>query len=371
MGNSLLSGIGSAIGAIGNISAIGKKAPVPTNAPFKRPFTTPAYRFGGGKLTRTDTGEGSLLNRERTAFDAISALNPELAALIQRSAAAGGALGNLSAQAQGLRGPTGDLISRTQGIEGELGALQGEVKPGMGRLTEAAVNTIRNRGAEALGGLQSQLQRRGIRGASFANDQESRLSMDVAQQEEQARSQALINEVQLSTDIASRRLAANELAGNLVKLDAANIALQGEIIAKQMGVTDQMAQIVGQKMQAIQLLQQQLRDQASRELQELGIAADFLSQVDQLLEAGAQNQIGNIINQMGGQGGSNPNGTGGTNDQSGFDQFQWGESGEPWVSDYSWGNLNNLFGGGVNMGGPSPNVTPATPNTFGNPYLGY
>lgn len=352
----------SIIGIGGALKDIGAKKPNPyegyPNKPFTKPFSTPAYRFGGGNLTRTDTGPNGLLGRERGIFDSLSALNPELAALIAQSAQSGQALGGLRAQAGGLSGTTQGLLGRTQGIEGELAGLQGEVRPGFGRLTESAVKTIRERGAETLGNLREQVTRRGVAGASFANDQESRLRQEITDQEEQARSQALIQEITLSTDIASRRLAANQLAGDLVKLDASNIALQGQLIAQQMGVTQQQAALIGQKLQVVQTQMQALRDQAARELQELGIASDFLSKVDQVLEANATDQIGGILNDAAGS--ASPGSAGyGTN---GPDLTE-----APWISDYSWGNTNNWFGGGVNYGGPSP-VASATPNSFSSFY---
>lgn len=150
---SYLSGAADLAGAAGDIYSIFRKPPGqgtdPANYGFRGLISTPGYNFGGGVLTRRE--------------------------------------GPAAARA-GL-----------QGVQSKIQGLQGEVRPGFGRLTESGVQAIRQRAAEASGNLRANLARRGLAGASFANDLQTRLDAEYSQIENQFRAQAFQEELAAST----------------------------------------------------------------------------------------------------------------------------------------------------------------------------
>ena len=115
--------------------------------PFKGLITTPGFRFGAGTLVR--------------------------------------------------RPSTQNLIGQARRIGGLLETQREQIRPGFGRLTAAAVQTVRNRGSAAVGNLRESLSRRNILGASFAQDAITRTRLDFAQEEERVRAEAFVAEIGL------------------------------------------------------------------------------------------------------------------------------------------------------------------------------
>lgn len=143
-----LSGAADLVGAAGDVYSAFRKPPGqinPLNAGFQGLQTTPGYNFGGGVLTRRE-------------------------------------------------GPTA-VRAGLQGLQGKIQGLQGEVRPGFGRLTESGVQAIRQKAAEASGNLRANLARRGLAGASFASDLQTRLDAEYGQLENQFRTQAFQEEM--------------------------------------------------------------------------------------------------------------------------------------------------------------------------------
>lgn len=80
-------------------------------------------------------------------------------------------------------------------IVGQINALRDEVTPGFGRFTEAAVTALNSARDAARGNLREQLERRRVRGASFANAQEASLESEFGQKENQLRAAATLEEI--------------------------------------------------------------------------------------------------------------------------------------------------------------------------------
>lgn len=83
----------------------------------------------------------------------------------------------------------------------DLDNIRAEVRPGFGRLTDAAVSTIRDRSNVAVGNLRQQLGNRRVLGSSFANDAESRVAGEFAKEENRAKADAIIGEIALTSQI--------------------------------------------------------------------------------------------------------------------------------------------------------------------------
>ena len=154
--SSIFGGLSAAAGAAGNIASLfGGDSKGPQLATgFKKPIITPTYTFGGGKLVRNNE---DILNQQRRQRELI-------------------------------------------------GGLQGEVKPGFGRLTDTGVQAIRNRAASQVGNLRAQQAQRGLSGASFASDALNRLQRDYDEQENLFRGQAFQAEMEASTALIDRDL---------------------------------------------------------------------------------------------------------------------------------------------------------------------
>jgi hypothetical protein len=159
MGNTL-AGIGSAVGAAGDIYSIFNKPKASPesqlsleaaklHAPFTGLISTPTYNFGGGVLTRRNN----------------------------------------------------DFLNGQRRLRSDIQGLRAQVKPGFGQLTQTGVNAIRQRAAEAAGNLRSNLASRGLLGASFASDAQGRVDQEFGQLEQQFRAQAFQEEMAANHDL--------------------------------------------------------------------------------------------------------------------------------------------------------------------------
>lgn len=192
----ILSGVGNLAGAAGAIYGAFQDAPNPYKNYPSKPFTglisTPGYSFGGGQLTNNNNQVQQGLETQR----------------------------------------------------GNLSGLQGEVKPGYGKLTEAGVNAIRQQGAQASGNLRAQLAQRGLSGASFAQDQLASVANQYSQLENEFRTQAFQQELQASTQ--------------LIDQQHQNLSLQAQQELGQLGIATGFLNSVPQAMQTQKSIDQAL-----------------------------------------------------------------------------------------------------------------
>ena len=130
------------------------------------------------------------------------------------------------ANSQNLRLYRKDLIDETlAGLQGSLREQAGEtrgllplVKPGYGRLTDIATQTIRDRERAAIGNLREHLARRRVLGSSFAQDALGRVGAEFAQTEEQIKAEHFLQELDLTHKLTNEAFT-QEQAAFRVELD--------------------------------------------------------------------------------------------------------------------------------------------------------
>lgn len=87
----------------------------------------------------------------------------------------------------------------------ELGSIRGQLAPGFGALTQAAVSNLENRRRSAIGNLRENLQRRRVLGSSFASDALARTEAEFAQKESEIRSQARLQEIEANVNLINQQ----------------------------------------------------------------------------------------------------------------------------------------------------------------------
>ena len=188
-------------------------------------------------------------------------------------------------QLTGQQGRSEGLFDETGRLREDIFELLGEVRPGFGRLTEAAVETVRNRFSESVGNLREALGKRGLQGSSFAINETRRAELDFAQEEERVRSEAFLQEIDLRRQLIGD-------AGNLIQLDLATLQTQAMQVGLQLGLNEQEAGVFRDELVNIQSQAALLGQRIARELQELGLAGNIINQqqaiVAQLATAQAQ-----------------------------------------------------------------------------------
>ena len=196
-----LTGIGNLVGAAGSVYSALQPAPNPykgaPGTPFKGILSTPQYSLGGGTLVRKNN----------------------------------------------------DFLSGQRRIRELTGQGLAEVRPGFGRLTETGVNAIRQRAAEAAGSLRAQLGRRGLLGASFADDSLTRVGAEYQQAENEFRAQAFQQEMQATNELLDR--------------EQASLTIQSTQELQELGVT---AEFLGHVNQAVTTQKQLLAQLKQEEL---------------------------------------------------------------------------------------------------------
>lgn len=94
--------------------------------------------------------------------------------------------------------PTQSNIGRQ--IESGFTSNLGRIKPGFGQLSEAVKTAFARERGRVVGNLRSQLGRRGILGASFAQDAITRTELDISQREAEALAQVEAEELKLELE---------------------------------------------------------------------------------------------------------------------------------------------------------------------------
>lgn len=130
---------------------------------------------------------------------------------------------------------------------GNLAPLSARLDPGYGQLTNAMVGAAQSKGQQAYGNLRDQLARRNVLGASFANNQLSQQGSQNLQDENLARAQAFQQEMQ-----------------------------------SRLGLNQQQMDVLAQQLANANAQSAQVNAQAQQKLGELGIAAGFLKNVNQI-----------------------------------------------------------------------------------------
>lgn len=242
-----MSFIGDIVGGIGSlVSGLTSEAPKVNTKNITQKVSTPYYNFNKGTLTPTAAAAGT------GGFNGIF-----------------NNLGTLSGQFSGLNSSLSGVGTTLGGLGKSLADLRSQVAPGMGRITQARVAAIQNAGAETLGDLRTQLQRRSIAGSSFANDSEARVKLATAQAVEQAQAQGILDEIGASVQITQAEMQNQAAVLGLGAEERANLAG---------AVTTYMAQA------------QTLSTKISQELSQFQTAAAMTSNLNQVMMQGAIQQ---------------------------------------------------------------------------------
>ncbi len=221
--------------------------------------TTPAS--GPFQLTRTDP---FVPNKESELFRLLE----------QNRQGIGGLFGNIAStrgQLEGQQGRAAGLFDETGRLRENLSELAGEVRPGFGRLTEAALTTAKNRFNQEAGNLRQVFQDRNLQGSSFALAEQSRLNQTFEEEEFALRSQAFVQEIDLRRQIVGD-------AGKLLELDQQTLGVQAQQVGLQLGLNEQQANVFRDEMVNLQQQQQLLGQRISRELNELGISGNIVNE---------------------------------------------------------------------------------------------
>ena len=100
-------------------------------------------------------------------------------------------------------------LSSQFGLRGaELAGLRGQLKPGFGALTTAAVGSIRDRGRGAIGNLRENLARRRVLGSSFAQDALTRAEAELSKKEAEVRAQTTLQEIEANIGLIDQEFTA-------------------------------------------------------------------------------------------------------------------------------------------------------------------
>ena len=105
---------------------------------------------------------------------------------------------------------------------GELTTLMDEVKPGYGRLTDAAVLSNQRARERTVGDLKDMMARRRISGSSFAMDTVSRSEAEFAEQENRLRADSFLKELDMTFNLLQQRQALQQKQFSVV-LDELNL----------------------------------------------------------------------------------------------------------------------------------------------------
>lgn len=108
-----------------------------------------------------------------------------------------------------------------EGLASEIRGLRPQVEPGFGRLTEGRVQAIRGAGQRAVGNLREELSRRRVLGSSFAQREVSGVEAEFGRQEEVARAESFLAELELTRSLIADEFKAS-LSGSAAVLDQLN-----------------------------------------------------------------------------------------------------------------------------------------------------
>ena len=273
---STLGGIGGVLGAVGGILGKGKKDKSQPNVlpPFRGPVVSPNFTLAGGVLSRRPQ-VGGVPDQENRLRELLDASRAKIEAF--RGQGLGGTLTAIQQAETQLPG----FFAQTGQLRGDIRDLMAQVEPGFGRLTETRVEGIRDRASAAVGNLRAELNNRNMLGSSFAQNQLSNLALDFTREEDTARAESFVAEMAFTDQLIGR-------SGELLQLDQATMNQQIGLLGTRLGLDERITAALSLELQSIQEQRAVTAAQAERELGELGLATNFLADVDQITTAQSQ-----------------------------------------------------------------------------------
>ena len=193
---------------------------------------------------------------------------------------------DLKAESEALRGEIGttregfgDILSETEALRTDFQELADQVTPGFGRLTAAARSSIRDAASREAGDLRAQFSRRKLSGSQFAINEQRRLALDFAIEEEEAVSEALVEELELSQGILNDMAALLDTEVAVGQLEIDSFIAEAKALAIELGADELIAESYSLELDALRLQAETLRDSALLELQELEISGNIINGV--------------------------------------------------------------------------------------------
>ena len=117
-----------------------------------------------------------------------------LSASFQPSGTGGSGTFNLT-RGEGSNRAIESLVGATQSATRGFKDLRSQVRPGFGRFTQSAIESIRGAADKTVGNLREELSKRRVIGSSFAQREIASTEAEFGRLEEQARSEALLAEI--------------------------------------------------------------------------------------------------------------------------------------------------------------------------------
>lgn len=231
----------------------------------------------------------------RTLSDIRGGFEGRAGALRNRAAAIAGQIPTI----RGLRGETAALRPGIAGLRGDIRGLRGELRPGFGRLTRSRVEELRGLRGRAVGNLREELSRRRVLGSSFAAREIGALESEFAQQEDQIRAEAFMQELDATNQLLMQELGTFGAEAGLISQEA-------QMAMQEAGLVDLSNQSLVQAFDSSIAGAQAMLDQLNIET---GLAAGLSQVASQLInqnltaqaeaqaahEAGAGSFLGTVI----------------------------------------------------------------------------
>lgn len=197
-----------------------------------------------------------------------------------------GSARELQADVDALRGEIGttregfgDILAETEALRTDFQELADQVTPGFGRLTAAARNSIRDAASREAGDLRAQFARRKLSGSQFAINEQRRLALDFAIEEEEAVAEAFTEELELSQGILNDMASLLEIETEVGQLEIDSFLADAEALAIKLGASELEAESYKLELDALISQAQTLKDAAVLELEELAISGDIINGV--------------------------------------------------------------------------------------------
>ncbi len=230
---------------------------------------TPSFSERTGTLTGDQTQFGSFREAGTRARENLTLETAEIRD-------AGNALrGEIGTTREGF----GDILAETEALRTDFQELADQVTPGFGRLTAAARSSIRDAASREAGDLRAQFSRRKLSGSQFAINEQRRLALDFALEEEEAVSEALVEELELSQGILNDMAALLDTDVAVGQLEIDSFLAEAETLAVELGATEAEAEAYALELDALRLQAETLKDAAVLELEELAISGDIINGV--------------------------------------------------------------------------------------------
>lgn len=219
-----------------------------------------------------------------------------LAGLRGRTATDRAQLGLTRGGLSDIRSRSAQLRGDVEGLRGQttagLSSLRGEVDSAFGDVGNVRATAIRNRRDEAVGNLRESLGRRRVLGSSFGQDAITRAELAFGEEEGKALAETELQRIEanrgLLIDEAVQAGNLDQIAGQLLSLDAATLGQELQTIAADMGLTAQDADLFGKEIVATQAALGALNQTIQREFQEASLPANIALGVGQQAGAIAQ-----------------------------------------------------------------------------------